>query len=446
MLQPYAYKPPVAVEARDWRRLPGFASASERDWLNAAWQLKHAIRDVAGVRRVFGRHADELLLEAISADQRSWATMPLLVPPHVANAMDEHDLWSDPLRRYMLPAAVDRDPVWPSHPRARRDSLYEMDMWTVEGLTHRYPYKVLVDMVASCPQYCGHCTRMDLVGGSTPGFPKHRLSRSASERDRAVLDYIAAQATVRGVVLSGGDIANVGLERLQSFVCRLVEIDHVRDVRLASKALGSLPQHFLRPDVLRALERIALKASSNGVELALHTHINHVNALTETVRLASCAVREAGISQIRNQTVLLRDVNDDPKAMLDLCFGLLDTVGITPYYVYMCDMIPNAEHWRTSLAEAQALQSAIQGYLPGFGTPQVVCDVPRAGKRGVHEACEYDRVMGVSRWRKGFSTVLDQGSEGAFEYYDPMHSLHEDGRARWIELLDRDEAVSAARA
>ena len=41
-------------------------------------------------------------------------------------------------------------------------------MWAVEGLTHRYPTKVLAEVLPTCPQYCGHCTRMDLVGNPTP--------------------------------------------------------------------------------------------------------------------------------------------------------------------------------------------------------------------------------------------------------------------------------------
>ena len=56
-------------------------------------------------------------------------------------------------------------PVIPTRPR---DSLHEQEMWLVEGLTHRYPTKVLAEIVPTCPQYCGHCTRMDLVGNSTP--------------------------------------------------------------------------------------------------------------------------------------------------------------------------------------------------------------------------------------------------------------------------------------
>ena len=72
----------------------------------------------------------------------------------------------------MLPVFSDRRTDWPSHPHATRDSLHEHEMWATEGLTHRYPTKVLAEILPTCPQYCGHCTRMDLVGNSTPVIDK----------------------------------------------------------------------------------------------------------------------------------------------------------------------------------------------------------------------------------------------------------------------------------
>lgn len=442
--QPYTYQPSFPCPEPDWRRLPGYASVTKVEWLSSTWQLKNAIRDVHGLRRAFGNHLDENLATAIDADQHRFATMPILIPPHVANVMDERSLWTDPIRRYMLPAISDRDSLWPSHPLARRDSLYEADMWAVEGLIHRYPYKVLVDLVATCPQYCGHCTRLDLVGHSTDQVHKHHFAVNASERHDAALAYIASQPSIRGVVVSGGDIANVPSAQLERFVTRLIGLGHVRDIRLASKALVSLPQHFLRPEVLSSLERLVASADAANVDLALHTHVNHANAITATVAQATRALRDIGLTQIRNQGVLLRGVNDSPSALLDLCFSLLDNARITPYYFYMCDIVPNAEHWRTSLARAQALQEAILGYLPGYGTPQVVCDVPRAGKRLVHEPVAYDRVTGVSRWRKDYFTPLDDADatlDGVFEYYDPLHSLSDDGRSYWAERHAREASL-----
>ncbi len=96
---------------------------------------------------------------------------------------------------------------------------------------------------------------------------------------------------------------------------------------------------------------------------------------------------------VRNQGVLMRGVNATPEDLLDLCFALQGEANILPYYFYMCDMIPNAEHWRVAVWEAQDLQHAIMGYLPGYATPRIVCDVPYVGKRWVHQLAEYDREL-----------------------------------------------------
>src|SRR5256885_823665 len=93
-----------------------------------------------------------------------------------------------------------RAPHWPSHPPAGRASLHEAEMWVVEGLTHRYPTKVLAELVSTCPQYCGHCTRMDLVGNSTPQVAKTRLVLRPADRQEQMLDYPKRTPRVRDVV------------------------------------------------------------------------------------------------------------------------------------------------------------------------------------------------------------------------------------------------------
>src|SRR3712207_2528407 len=108
-----------------------------------------------------------------------------------------------------------------------------------------------------------------------------------------------------------------------------------------------------------------------------------------------------------------------------------------PYYFYMCDMIPASEHWRGSGAHAQRLQHQIMGYLPGFATPRIVCDVPFVGKRWVHQLAEYDRERGISSWTKNYRTSIEADDPAALErhysYYDPIHTLPESGLRWWRE-------------
>ena len=435
--QPYPYAARELVEP-DWRRLPGYRGVTEAEWRGARWQRQHTVKNLRELKSVFGDLLPDDLMESIRRDQQERATMSMLVPPQMLNTMAEADLWRDPIRRYMIPAFADRDAEWPSHPYSTRDSLHEADMWAVEGLTHRYPTKVLAELLATCPQYCGHCTRMDLVGNNVPLVIKHRFELRQKERYAAIVEYLKETTTVRDVVVSGGDIANLPIAHLEEFVGALIEIDHIRDIRLATKGLMGIPQHFLQDEVLAGIERLAAKARAHDVDLAVHTHINHASSVTPLVAEATKKLLATGLRDVRNQGVLLRGVNATPQDLLDLCFVLLDRADVMPYYFYMCDMIPSAEHWRVSLAEAQQLQHAIMGYLPGFATPRIVCDVPYVGKRWVHQVESYDRVLGISYWTKNYLTSIEASEPAALErtypYYDPIATLPPEGQEQWRRI------------
>ena len=462
--QPYAYQRHELTEP-DWRRLPGWAGVSAADWESAQWQRAHCVKNARQLRQVTGPGLADSFFEDLERDQRERATMSMLVPPQMLNTIAPSSspagpgfteaFYADPVRRYMIPVFTDRRADWPSHPYAQRDSLHEAEMWAVEGLTHRYPTKVLAELLPTCPQYCGHCTRMDLVGNPTPVIDKHKFALARQDRLGAMLSYLRRTPGVRDVVVSGGDVANLPWPRLESFVAALLEIDSIRDIRLASKALMGLPQHWLSDDVRAGMARLAGTARSRGVSIAIHTHVNAAQSVTPLVARATSAMLEAGVRDVRNQGVLLRGTNDSASALLDLCFALLDGADIMPYYFYMCDMIPGSEHWRLTLAEGQALQEEIMGYLPGFATPRMVCDVPYVGKRWVHQVARYDTDHGISYWTKNYRTAIEADDELAltreYPYYDPIYMLPEPGQAWWRAQRSRPhpapaEVVSIANA
>jgi len=191
----------------------------------------------------------------------------------------------------------------------------------------------------------------------------------------------------------------------------------------------------LQDEVRAGMERLCTVARARGVHLAIHTHINNAESVTPLVADATKAMLEAGVRDVRNQGVLMQGVNATTPDLLDLCFAMLDGAGIMPYYFYMCDMIPFSEHWRVSVGEAQRLQHGMMGYLPGFATPRIICDVPFVGKRWVHQLEEYDAERGVSYWTKNYRTGIEQADPDAltrrYEYYDPIHTLPETGRQWW---------------
>ena len=442
--QPYAYRRRELVEP-DWTRLPGFRDVTSDEWASVQWQRAHCVKNVKQLRALMGDLVDDSFYADLERDQAERATMSMLVPPQMMNTMvptgpAPGQSWTvafhaDPVRNYMLPVFSDRRTDWPSHPHASRDSLHEHDMWVAEGLTHRYPTKVLAELLPTCPQYCGHCTRMDLVGNDTVQVLKYKFEIKQGERWEQMLDYLRRTPSVRDVVVSGGDMANVPIKRLEDFVMKLLDIESIRDIRLATKALMGLPQHWLQDDVRAGMERLCTVARARGVDLAIHTHVNNAQSVTPLVAQATKAMLEAGVRDVRNQGVLMQGVNATTTDLLDLCFALLDEAGIMPYYFYMCDMIPFSEHWRVSVGEAQRLQHGIMGYLPGFATPRIICDVPFVGKRWVNQLEEYDAERGVSYWTKNYRTGIEQTDPDAltrrYEYYDPIHTLPETGRQWW---------------
>ncbi len=435
--QPFQYPLKRQFVEPDWTRLPGYKNVTKEQWESALWQRQHSLKNLKDLKDALGAHLTDDIAEDIMRDQKETATMSLLIPPHMLNCMDEKDLKNDPVRRYMIPMRSDRHPEWPNHPVASRDSLHESEMWATEGLTHRYPTKVLAEMISTCPQCCGHCTRMDLVGNSVPQVEKHKFELQPDARWDAMLDYLRKTPTIRDVVVSGGDIANVPIAKLEAFLMSLMDIPNIRDIRLATKGLQGLPQHFLQDEVLKALERIAKRAWDRGVDIAVHTHVNHASQVTPLVGRAVRKLLEMGFRDVRNQGVLLRGINSSQKDMLELCFMLLDHAKIMPYYFYMADMIPNSEHWRLSIAEGQKLQHDIMGYLPGFATPRVTVDVPYVGKRWIHQLADYDRVKGISYWTKNYRTGIEADSDDAltrrYEYCDPVYTLPPEGQAYWRE-------------
>jgi lysine 2,3-aminomutase len=433
--QPFTYPLKREFVEPDWRRLPGYKKVSKEEWETALWQRRHTVKNLGELKDVFGELIPDSLLASMERDIKERATMSILIPPHMLNTMDEKDLWNDPVRHYMLPAFDDRHPEWPSHPKASRDSLHEADMWAVEGLTHRYPTKVLAELLSTCSQYCGHCTRMDLVGNDVPQVVKLKFQIPQKERYQQMLEYLRVTPSVRDVVVSGGDIANTPIGTLVDFCSKLMDIPNIKDVRLATKGLIGIPQHFLQSEVQAGMERLAKKARQRGVDITVHTHVNNARQVTPLVRRAVQALLDMGYREVRNQGVLLRGVNASTNELLELCFTLLDYGKIMPYYFYQCDMIPNAEHWRLAVHEAQQLQHDIMGYLPGFATPRIICDVPYVGKRWVHQVKEYDRQLGISYWTKNYRTGIEADDPEAltrrYEYYDPIYTLPEQGQQFW---------------
>src|SRR6476659_10333048 len=115
---------------------------------------------------------------------------------------------------------------------------------------------------------------MDLVGNDTLQVLKYKFETKQNDRWGAMLYYLRTTSQVRDVVVSGGDMANVPAKRLQAWLFDLMDIENIRDIRIATKGLMGIPQHFLQDDVLAAYAALAPRARERDVDIAFHTHVN----------------------------------------------------------------------------------------------------------------------------------------------------------------------------
>jgi lysine 2,3-aminomutase len=230
----------------------------------------------------------------------------------------------------------------------------------VPGLVHRYPDRVLFLVTDRCASYCRYCTRSRLVSNAT-GYDFH------PDFDRQ-LDYIRQTPTIRDVLLSGGDPLLFSDEKLEYLLAQLRAIPHVEFLRIGTRIPIFLPQR-ITPELCAMLKKYH--------PLFISVHSNHPRELTIEVRKALGRLADAGIP-LGNQSVLLREVNDDLTVMKALVQKLL-ICRVKPYYVYQCDLISGSSHLRASVRKGLEIMQGLRGHTTGYAIPQFVIDAPGGG-------------------------------------------------------------------
>jgi lysine 2,3-aminomutase len=442
---PPALKPPVdpatlahrVLAGGDfWRRIPAYANVGASDFLDHRWQAKHSITNIPKLLAAI----EGLVSEAFIADaQRGFerAPMSVRVSPYLLSLIDWATPVEDPLRTQFIPLA---SRLIPDHPRLDLDSLHERADMPVPGLTHRYVDKALFLALDTCPVYCRFCTRSYAVGIDTEEVSKFQLKVNA-DRWQKTFDYIRSRPELEDIVISGGDAYQLRPEQITQIGEALLGIEHVRRMRYATKGPAVMPQKILTDDAWTdALTRVVEEGRRRHKEVVLHTHFNHPREITEITRAAMDKLCERGIT-VRNQTVLQRGVNDSV-ATMTLLIRRLGYVNVHPYYVYVHDLVKGVEDLRTTLDTALEIEKGIRGGTAGFNTPTVVVDAPGGGgKRDAHSYEHYDRTTGVSV----FTAPAVHPGEMYF-YFDPIHLLPPEGRARWSDPAEHAKMVDEARS
>ena len=320
------------------------------EWIDWKWQYRHRITNAETLSKIISLGEKEK--REIEASLKSFK---MAITPYYASLMDPEDP-SCPLRMQAIPSIHETH----SEPWEAKDPLNEDNDSPVPNIVHRYPDRVLFLVTRQCAMYCRHCVRKRHVG-------EEDFIISESEKKKAI-DYIAGTPQIRDVLVSGGDPLSMGDAELEDIIKRLRAIEHVEVIRIGSRIPVVLPMRITAGllDMLKKYHPIWM-----------NVHFNHPRELTALSRKACTAIVDAGIP-LGNQSVLLRNINDNTVTMKELLLKLVQT-RIRPYYIYQCDLCEGSEHFRTPVETGIEIIRNLTGNISGFAIPRFIIDAPNGG-------------------------------------------------------------------
>ncbi len=316
----------------------------------ADWQKLMRERSIASLRQLVDKFGPEHFPD-LERLQQAIDNFELRISPPMLDLIKEP---GDAIWRQYVPDLQELEVV-----DGVPDSLDEDRDSPVPNITHRYPDRALFLVSPVCASYCRFCTRRRKVGDP------EKIPMSQFE---SAFRYLEEHSEIRDVIMSGGDPLLLSDRRLDQILSRLRQIPHLEIIRIGSRVPCHLPER-ITPELCAMLKKYH--------PLYINTHFNHPDELTPSAVKGLGMLADAGIP-LGCQTVLLKGVNDDADVMKELMQKLL-AARVRPYYIYMCDQVAGAEHFKTTVETGLEMVKALRGWTSGLAVPHFVIDAPGGG-------------------------------------------------------------------
>ena len=325
----------------------------------------HTISNFIGWQEQLARAitSPEQLLNLLDLDNRllpaalrASSDFALRVPQSYVARMERGNP-EDPLLKQILPIGQECENV----EGYDLDPLAEQSQNPCNGVIHKYDGRLLLVTSSVCAVNCRFCFRRH--------YP-YSDNQLAGENWQQALDYIASDKTIHEVILSGGDPLAANDKRLRAMTEALNAIDHVKTLRIHSRFPIIIPER-ITDDMISWFAGQRLKP-------VMVVHCNHANEIDTSVADAMSKLREAGVTLL-NQSVLLKDINDNAKALIDLSHALFGA-GILPYYLHVLDPVKGAAHFDVPDETGKQLIQEMAAQCSGYLVPKLVREIP--GKPG----------------------------------------------------------------
>lgn len=239
---------------------------------------------------------------------------PILIPPYYLSLINPADK-KDPIRKMCVPTEFERDLS------GTFDTSGESDNTVITGMQHKYKQTVMILSTNKCAMYCRHCFRKRLVGISDSEIAKNF---------EKMAEYIKNHSEVTNVLISGGDSFLNSNKTIRQLLDYFSNIEHLDFIRFGTRLPVVLPNRIYENDELLEI----LREYSKKKTIYVVTQFNHPNEITPESAKAVKALQNSGIV-VKNQTVLLKGINDNSNVLSDL-LKKLTIHGVVPYYIFQC--------------------------------------------------------------------------------------------------------------
>ncbi|MEU5126719.1 KamA family radical SAM protein [Streptomyces mobaraensis] len=340
---------PSGVRSESGARHPRWADVPEAEWTDPRWQMTHRLRRASQLREVIKLTEEEE--SALGSDD----LFRVDITPYFLSLIDGDDPRC-PLRRQVVPTSREMEAFDGWLPDANSEVEHE----PVRGIIHKYPDRLVMLVTSSCTSYCRYCTRSRFVGDGQQNYSRTDW--------REQIRYIRESPRVRDVLISGGDPLSMARKRLAEIVAEIREIPHVEIIRLGTRAPVFNP--FVVDDELCDI----IEANH---PMWVNIHVNHPYEITPELAAACSRLARTG-APIGAQAVLLAGINDSVEVQRRLCTELV-RIRVRPYYLYQCDSVRGAGHFRTSVTKGIEIIEGLRGHISGYAVPTYVIDSPGGG-------------------------------------------------------------------
>ena len=358
----------VSRRQRRRRRIIEYFQASEEDWNDWDWHIRHILRDAEDIARLLELTDSEYKAIKKARDNG----IPFGITPHYLSLMDDEPAGGRDraIRAQVIPSLNYVDKMAEAEKFGHcLDFMLESDTSPIDLITRRYPSICIFKPFNTCPQICVYCQRnWEIDDAMEPG------AMASEKRIDAAIQWIRSHPAIHEVLITGGDPMAMTDDEIDRILGLVADIPTVERIRIGTRTPITLPMRIT--DALAGI--LARYREPGRRQIAVVTHAQHSYEITPETVAAVDRLKKQGIS-VYNQLVYTFFTSRRFEAAF--LRRILTKIGVDPYYSFNTKGKEETTEYRVPIARLLQEQKEEARLLPGLSrTDEAVYNVPGLGK------------------------------------------------------------------